>query len=154
MDSVAAIAILAWVVYFCVVVWKKTRYEPEEECTDFDLMTAREKVENVREISDAIYDLEQMETDLDCCNPRTNVKAITLCWLGEDDENHQYTLFCDGEDTNTEALKRIVRREIHDLRAEFSYKTAVLSECTRSGQNSGQNVRFPKGEVSDNAETL
>lgn len=146
MDYIPAILLLFGLGAVFVFALRNPPYdEPDEEYTDFDLMSVREKIRNVWWTSDAIEDLEQLQTDLKLCDPRTNVKAITLSWIGDDDENHEYTILCDGVNLNTEAIDEIAEREIYELRADLSYKTAVLSECTRSGKNGGKNVRFQRG---------
>ena len=119
--------------------------ETDEETADFDLATVSEKFEIAHETNKALDDMEQLLTDLDTCTTDRQT-VVQIRWLGDDGENHEHDLYCDGMNTATECLREIAEREAHDLRRLLAYQCQTLAGATRGRKIGGKNRRKARGE--------
>ena len=125
-----------------------TAEEQPEERTDFDFLSVREQLAAAHETADQIGGMEQLLTDIEeSCED--DVIILHIEWVGRDDVQHEYDLYCDGEDTASECMAEIAEREIHDLREALAYQCVVLSERGRHRQNHRQNDTDPAGDCYD-----
>jgi hypothetical protein len=112
-------------------------YDDDAEC-DFELLTRREQLAAAKETADAINDLEQMQTDIECSNA-DDILMLHIEWIGRDGVKREHELYCDGINTGSECMIQIAERGIHDMRQELAYQCGVLSERGRSAKNSYAN---------------
>lgn len=137
-EIMGAFILLSMFVLLFVRKRNDTAAEPPEERTDFDYLSVREQIAAAKETADQVGDMEQLLTDLaESCED--DVIILHIEWVGRDDMQHEYDLYCGGLDTASECMTEIAEREVHDLREALAYQCAVLSERGRHRQNHRQN---------------
>ena len=139
MDMIFAGAAISFIIVFLVkLIQPPSDDEPAEDdggAYDFELLTRREQLATAKETADAINDLEQLQTDIDC-STADDVLMLHIEWIGRDGVKREHELYCDGMNTSSESMSAIADREIHELRQALAYQCGVLG---RSTPNSAQN---------------
>lgn len=120
--------------------------EPEQEqddTPDFEYLTVREQVETVKNTSDALQGLENLELSLEESTV-DDVVVIRMEWMSRDGKNHALEVYCNGSDTASESLCTLAEAEIHETKKVLAYQCETLAKRTRSVQNCAQNVKKPR----------
>lgn len=131
MDMLIAAAALSFLVVLLVKLIQPHDDSAEINCDDdFDLLTRREQLAAAKETADAINDLEQMQTDIECSNA-DDILMLHIEWIGRDGVKREHELYCDGMNTNSECMIQIVERGIHDMRQALTYQCRVLAKDNR-----------------------
>lgn len=113
-----------------VIHYIRKRQAEKPDCPEFDVLSVSEKFETAKVTNDNLLAMEQLATDLSICDTDTQ-KVIRLEWMGGDNRQHIYDLYCDGSNTATECMIEIADREIYDLKTRLSYQVEELSSATR-----------------------
>lgn len=113
----------------------RKRQAEKPDCPEFDVLSVSEKFETAKVTNDNLLAMEQLATDLSICDTDTQ-KVIRLEWMGGDNRQHIYDLYCDGSNTATECMIEIARCETNDLRDSLSWQCSVLAEHTRGRASS------------------
>lgn len=140
MDTLYAAAAVSLLIALLVKLIQPPKDDADDDAEDYDfeLLTRREQLATAKETADAINDLEQMQTDIECSNA-DDILMLHIEWIGRDGVKREHELYCDGMNTNSECMVQIAEREIHELRQALSYQCGVLSERGRSTKNSYAN---------------
>lgn len=153
METFFCFSSMSFVIWLFYKLIRKANEPPDDDADnnadEFDLMTVSEKFEIARKTNSDLQDMEQLITDLDLCSD-DNQKIIQISWIGEDGENHEYDLYCNGTNLATECMQDIAQRETYDLRRVLSYQCDVLARATRSRKNGGKNGIETVGEWLEN----
>lgn len=134
MDMIFAGLAVSFIIVFLVkLIQPPSDDEPAEDdggAYDFELLTRREQLATAKETADAINDLEQLQTDIDC-STADDVLMIHCEWIGRDGQKREMQLYCDGMNTSSEGMSAIAEREIHELRQALAYQCGVLAKENR-----------------------
>lgn len=104
---------------------------------DFRLLNVREKAAAAKEAADAAGDLENLLTDLSTTGQNNYIKAVDLCW-SDQNGRHTCTIYCAGDDAETDAITLIVQRQVRAQRKMLALLCAELNHSTRHVQNGVQ----------------
>lgn len=115
----------------------------QEETPDFAFLSVREQVETVKNTSDALQDLEDLQLSLEESTV-DDVVVIRMEWMSRDGKNHALEVYCNGSDTASESLCTLAEAEIHETKKVLAYQCETLAKRTRSVQNCSQNVKKPR----------
>ena len=140
MDTLFAAVAVSFLIVFLVKLISPPKHDADDDAEDYDfeLLTRREQLATAKETADAINDLEQMQTDIECSNA-DDILMLHIEWIGRDGVKREHELYCDGMNTNSECMEQIAEREIHEMRQALSYQCGVLSRHGRSTPNSYAN---------------
>ena len=143
-EYVGAFLVLSLILLFIKALHPQ-REQQEEAKTDFDFLSLREQIATAKKTSDQVLSMEQLRTDIEeSCED--DLMIVCISWVGRDGDRHEYDLYCNGEDKNSECLGEAIESEIYSLRQALAHQCAVLSRQGRSGKNSGKNGRSLIGE--------
>lgn len=142
-----------WVVgFYALLVWlavrriRQSREDPEPEEPDeapdpdpydFRLMNLKEKTAAAKQAADAAGELENLLTDLQTVGQNEYIKAVDLCWT-DHDGRHSCTIYCAGDDAETDAVMLLVQRQVRAQRKMLALLCAELNNSTRHVQNGVQ----------------
>lgn len=147
----AVLMLLGWNV---VVPALNKREEPEEdvpeEILDFEYMSVREQIKTTSETSEALWSMEQLQTDLSLSD-EDDVLVMRLEWIGRDGKAYSYDLFCNGENAASEYLTAIAEQEDYALRKTLAHHCTVLAKTARSRKNGRKNDAEKAGECYEEA---
>lgn len=110
---------------------------PDPDPYDFRLMSVREKTAAAKQAADAAGELENLLTDLQTTGQNDYIKAVDLCWT-DHDGRHCCTIYCAGDDAETEAITLLVKRQAHAQRKVLAMLCVELEHSTRHVQNGVQ----------------
>ena len=154
-DWVSAFLLMCYTIFgiwmFRKINPQKQEEEPEQDESDFAFLSVREQVETVKNTSDALQDLENLELSLEESTV-DDVVVIRMEWMSRDGKNHALEVYCNGSDTASESLCTLAEAEIHETKKALAYQCETLAKRTRSTQNCAQNVkktRYRGGEDID-----
>ena len=138
--------VLAIYIIIAIVALRRHRESREEDddcgdCAEYDYLTVREQIAEVKEMSDALDDMEQLQTDLAASNPDDMI-VVSLHWIGRDGQRRTFDVYCDGLNLQTESLLTLSECEAHMIRAELQDGCKALARRT-SGENPHENNGMP-----------
>ena len=93
-------------------------------------------------MSDAIGEMEQLQTDLAACSEDCMI-ILHIAWIGIDDQEHEYDLYCDGLNIASEDMAEIAAAEAHALRQDLQAQCRQLAERTSGEGDFLQNYDMP-----------
>lgn len=111
--------------------------EPDPDPYDFRLMNLKEKTAAAKQAADAAGELENLLTDLQTTGQNEYIKAVDLCWT-DHDGRHTCTIYCAGDDAETDAVMLLVKRQVHAQRKLLAMLCRELEMNTRHVQNGVQ----------------
>lgn len=142
-----------WVIgCYALLIWlavrriRKSRQDPEPEEPDeapdpdpydFRLMNLKEKTAAAKQAADAAGELENLLTDLQTVGQNEYIKAVDLCWT-DHDGRHSCTIYCAGDDAETDAVMLLVQRQARAQRKILALLCQELQRSTRHVQNGVQ----------------
>lgn len=131
--------VLAIYILIAIVALRRHRQanEEDDDCVEYDYLTVREQIAEVKEMSDALDDMEQLQTDLAASNPDDMI-VVSLHWIGRDGQQRNFDVYCDGLNLQTESLLTLSECEAHMIRTELQDGCKVLARRT-SGENPHEN---------------
>lgn len=135
--------VLAIYILIAIVALRRHRQanEEDDDCADYDYLTVREQIAEVKEMSDALDDMEQLQTDLAASNPDDMI-VVSLHWIGRDGQQRNFDVYCDGLNLQTESLLTLSECEAHMIRGEIQDGCKALARRT-SGDNPHENNGMP-----------
>lgn len=135
--------VLAIYIIIAIVALRRHRESREEDddCAEYDYLTVREQIAEVKEMSDALDDMEQLQTDLAASNPDDMI-VVSLHWIGRDGQQRTFDVYCDGLNLQTESLLTLSECEAHMIRNELQDGCKALARRT-SGENPHENNGMP-----------
>ena len=120
----------------------------QEETPDFAFLSVREQVKTVKETSDALADLEDLQLQIEESN-EDSLLPVRLSWMSRDGEMHELEIFVDGIGLSTECLHMLTETEIHDTRKALSHQCQVLAQTARSRKKGRKYDAWRGGEDID-----
>ena len=137
-------ALLAWLAVRRI---RKKPDDPEpdpEPDTDFQLLSLREMTAAAKTIADTAGDLENLLTDLQTTG-EDYCKTVELHWTAPDG-NHSCSIYCTGDNAETDAMILIVQRQIAGYRQSLSRLCSEMAHTTRHVQNGVQIDLYKAGD--------
>jgi hypothetical protein len=127
LEKVIAACVLFGICFATYKLWKSQhRTEYKWSVSEFETMTVNEKAQNISTLTNRLHAIEQLQTDLDVCDPIKNVRVIEMKWLGTDDIHHKIDIYADGINGETEIMRDLLELENLRMRSEIAEKTAIL----------------------------
>ena len=140
-EFITLLVYAGFAIYFYLK-FKQSRYEADEEAAEYDYLTVREQIAQAKAMSDALGDMEQLQTDIAASNDDCMI-VIHLAWIGIDNQEHEYDLYCDGMDIASENMAEIAAAEAHCLRQDLQTQCRQLAERTSGEGDFLQNYDMP-----------
>lgn len=146
MNDITSVIYLILMGLFLYKLYKSNRgqvqAENDEDGLEFNQVS--EDIEKLKNIRDSLYDMEQLISCIEMCEPEEHEMGVRIEWSDPSGTNYSYNFILDGCDDISELFQQIACQERKILRTSLSSQIKKMSD--RCNENCNENYDFSVGD--------